>query len=451
MNLKSYLMLHIALVAAACLLIACVYVSWNAARELDKHASSTLELITKQLELDLIFLGTGFGGGGHFPHWEDVVESSAVPFCVRYIDPQDRILKSGCRGLGELKGRVPTWFAAGYHAVFDPGREISRTITWRNQTYGTVVLTPDAQSQIAAAWQDISGLIAFTGITVLALCALVYAILSHALRPAGQVVAALEQLEAGRLSTRLPRFHLMELQKMSAGFNALAESLEQNITERERLARKLVTVQEEERRSLALELHDEFGQCLAAIKAVGASISHTAETDCPKIVAEAAQLGKIAQHMTDMLRGMLQRLRPPGIDELGLVSSLQSLVAQWNGRATHIELDVQGQFEHLPHSITVSVYRLVQECLTNVSKHAGATQVRVRLERAAADGSTRTDDCIGVTVEDDGMGSGNASSTHQGMGLLGMKERVSALGGQLLLQRREPRGLVVRAFIPVTA
>lgn len=208
-----------------------------------------------------------------------------------------------------------------------------------------------------------------------------------------------------------------------------------------------MSFQEEERRHLARELHDEFGQCLAAINASAASVGLTARQKCPELESEAERLNRITDHMMQMLRGMLQRLRPPDIDELGLVESLRSLVAEWNGRSARIDLDVQGDFERLPEAVTIGIFRIVQECLTNVAKHADATRVSVRLQRH------RNDRAVGevdVIVEDDGRSEAHTLAGTGGLGLLGMRERVTALGGQLTLRGADrSRGLVVHAQIPI--
>jgi signal transduction histidine kinase len=275
--------------------------------------------------------------------------------------------------------------------------------------------------------------------------------MARALKPTQQILSGLESLERGELSARLRRFELIELQKIGSGINRLAASLEQSILERSELMRRLVTVQEEERRFLVRELHDELGQCLAAINAIASGLVLTAQQRCPEMVPEGERLARIGVHMMEMLRSMLKRLRPIEIDELGLVDSLKGLVAQWSGRGPRIDLEISGDFEGLPEPINVGVYRLVQECLTNVSKHAKATSVRVKLERRESEHPQpgRTAGTIDVLVEDDGVADAATLSLSPKLGLLGMRERVAVLGGQLMLQARQSSGLAVRALLPI--
>ncbi len=154
-----------------------------------------------------------------------------------------------------------------------------------------------------------------------------------------------------------------------------------------------------------------------------------------------------------LLKGLLLRLRPAGIDELGLAECLRSLVTNWNGSSggrTRFDLDIRGDISGLPEAISVSVFRIIQECLTNVAKHAGASEVNIRVERALPE--TRgefTADNVDVVVEDNGLAGRAAGAPQPGIGLSGMRERVAALGGMLTLTPRPNSGLKVRALIPV--
>ena len=118
------------------------------------------------------------------------------------------------------------------------------------------------------------------------LCLLVYAALARALRPTRLIRTGLERIAANDLSARLPPFDLAELSAIRDGFNHLAESLDTALAERNDLTRKLIALQDEERRHLARELHDEFGQSLAAIRALAASARQTAAQDCPDLLGE---------------------------------------------------------------------------------------------------------------------------------------------------------------------
>jgi signal transduction histidine kinase len=144
------------------------------------------------------------------------------------------------------------------------------------------------------------------------------------------------------------------------------------------------------------------------------------------------------------------RLRPPDVDELGLAASLEGLVSGWNGRcagATRFSIELDGEFDALPRDFAASLYRIAQEAITNAAKHAEASQVTLSLrmqEPAGADQRAR----IELAVDDDGKGEADVA-VKPGMGLLGMRERIVALGGRLSIETSRPSGLVIRAQIPV--
>ncbi|WP_426992404.1 sensor histidine kinase [Methylomonas sp. CM2] len=153
--------------------------------------------------------------------------------------------------------------------------------------------------------------------------------------------------------------------------------------------------------------------------------------------------------MMKSIRGLLLRLRPSDIDELGLTVSLKSLVAGWNassGGKIHYSLAVHDDLDRLPEPIPVTIFRIVQECLTNVSKHSAATNAKVTLRAVSANNSITT---IELSIEDNGKANKLPFEDSPGIGLLGIRERVTAIGGRLTLNTGNPSGLAVHIWLPV--
>ncbi|MDD1623655.1 MAG: sensor histidine kinase, partial [Methylococcaceae bacterium] len=293
-------------------------------------------------------------------------------------------------------------------------------------------------------WENIRSLLGLSVMTVLAVCLLVYLSISRALQPARIIIAGLESMEKGNLACRLPAFELIEWQRTATAINQLAASQQQLLAERHKLAVKLINLQEEERRYLARELHDEFGQCLAAINAVAASIAQTAEQQCPALVDEADHISRITRHMMASVRELLRRLRPAELDELGFAAGLNSLISGWNARnggKIHYHLSITGDCALLPEPLTVTLFRITQECLTNIAKHSAAANAKVILEI--------TTDAVTLTVKDDGIATELPFTEGQGIGLLGIRERVAALYGRLTLAIAQPHGLIIEVWLPI--
>ena len=209
-----------------------------------------------------------------------------------------------------------------------------------------------------------------------------------------------------------------------------------------RLARENVRIQEEERRRLARELHDEFGQYLNAIKVDAVSIrkgARSAHDGAESIIG-------ITDHVQSVMRETIGRLRPAGLDELGLTAALEDCIDGWRKRTPEIA------FEFTPpdaviewdETVNIALYRVVQEGVSNVAKHADATHVEIHLE-APLTGAAAGE--IKLTVRNDGDARG-AASAGSGLGIVSMRERVESLGGRLTAGPLPGGGFRLCAILP---
>ena len=221
------------------------------------------------------------------------------------------------------------------------------------------------------------------------------------------------------------------------------KQLAQTLTENRLLTQKYLLVQEEERRNLARELHDELGQCLNAIKLDAVSICDLSKGTQREIERSASSIVEISNHVYEVVRSMMQRLRPAALDALGLRDAVSDLVDQWRRRNPSVmcAFEADGDLSELGELTNITVYRLVQECLTNVAKHSGATHVYVGVARAST-GEVR------ATVRDNGRGM-DVNVKRSGLGLVGLRERVEALHGRLELAGAPGTGVHVTAWLPV--
>jgi two-component system, NarL family, sensor histidine kinase UhpB len=220
--------------------------------------------------------------------------------------------------------------------------------------------------------------------------------------------------------------------------------LAETLTENQRLALKYVDMQEHERKTLARDLHDELGQYVNAIKLDAVSIREAAE-DRPGISATAHAVIANADRVYEVLRGLIRQLRPVGLDELGLVAALENCVNEWRSRlpATQIEMVCGAELDALAESRALVLFRLVQEALTNVARHSSATRVRIEIGRATSAPG------IDISIADNGRGA-DLGAHRSGLGLIGMRERVAALGGSIAVSSASgAAGFEVRAFLPL--
>jgi two-component system, NarL family, sensor histidine kinase UhpB len=204
---------------------------------------------------------------------------------------------------------------------------------------------------------------------------------------------------------------------------------------------KILQVQENERKNLARELHDEIGQYLTAIHIDASAILATKELQSARESASAIDI--VALQMMDIVHNMLKRLKPSGFDNLGLEAALHELVDAWQNRTRDVIVDFQldGEFSDINNSILIVIYRLIQESLTNISRHAEAKNVSIKL--------SRTRDHILLTIIDDGRGY-DITEEYDGFGLVGMRERVEELDGRFKLQSRTGEGVSINVTLPIS-
>ena len=205
------------------------------------------------------------------------------------------------------------------------------------------------------------------------------------------------------------------------------ERLAARSAELEQLTRLMLRVQEDERRRIARELHDEAGQILTAVKI-------ELELDGRQ------EAGALVGRALNQVRDLSNLLRPAALDDLGLLDSLRALTDDFSARTRiQVALDLEDATRRLPPDLEVVIYRVIQEALTNVARHARATDVDVRLITDERE--------VRITVEDNGRGIDADTSPH--MGWLGMRERITALGGQLAIGAGHTHGVRLDAQIPL--
>ena len=219
------------------------------------------------------------------------------------------------------------------------------------------------------------------------------------------------------------------------------EQLRATLAANRRLGAAHLALLEAERRDLARELHDELGQHLHLIKLEAVAIRNASAVGAEVTRTGAVAVIQAVDHVQRVLREMLGRLRPVALDELGLHAALEHLVAGWRSRhpAPELDLSVRGDLDSQGEPVHMAVYRIVQEGLTNVLRHARARHVVIGVD--ASDAGLR------LTLADDGVGAVPDIQT-AGLGWVGMRERVEALGGQIDVDTAPGKGCRIRVWLP---
>jgi two-component system sensor histidine kinase UhpB len=275
-----------------------------------------------------------------------------------------------------------------------------------------------------------------------------YLVLRAAFQPVSNLERAATAVRSGDFSVRVAPTAFVDPQfaQFAATFNATLDEIARDREQLRALASQVIRAQEQERKRIARELHDDTAQVLFAqllnVTALKASPS-------PEVRETAARLEEMTVEAIEGVRRMAVELRPPALDDLGLLAALGDLAQRFADQlGIPVDYQARGPRGRLPAEVELVLYRIAQEALTNVAKHAGARHVWIDLDRGLAD--------VSLSVRDDGQGFDPATPRASderglGLGLFGMEERVALVGGSFKVWPRRGGGTEIFAFIPLAS
>ena len=402
----------------------------------------------------------------------------------------------------DSRAAAPAWFAM---LIGPPVERHEVAVVVGGGTIGTVEIVSEPRDEIAEVWENTIALAAVAAVTMLVIVGILYLVLGRVLDPLTALGTGLQGLERRDYKVRLVRPKVLEFAAIVDRFNALAGALDDVRAENLALNRRVITAQDDERRRTALELHDEVGPSLFGLKANVASIAKAApglpEAAAATVAERVRDLAAIIDHLQGINRGMLNRLRPMALGHVPLGDIIAELVRDRARAHPHIVFthDVETLDRSYDDTVDLTLYRCVQESLTNAIRHANAKAIEVKVaaapsprlggegrgEGASPQAQTRGERpssqpspptevgftrlrqlkndrnrqqpisiggegagrCLELTVRDDGLGF--ATGQAPGFGLRGMQERVQALGGEFAIEAGNGCGTCVRIVIPL--
>jgi two-component system sensor histidine kinase UhpB len=344
---------------------------------------------------------------------------------------------------------VPGWFIAFVHPETTA---VNVPISIHGKP-GSLVITSHPDDEMNEIWDGIVTQLQVGSAIAIALFLLTMMVLSRALAPLQSLSEAMTNIEAGAYDTRVKPAGSPELAAICAKLNHLAATLGDAVEEKRRLAETAVSLQDAERKEIARELHDEFGPYLFALRAHASSLMRIADTHEPDTEAMRRHGDAILEQINALQqfnRRVLEKLRPVGLAELGLSEAIDALLRLWG--ESHPEVVIETTISRLlgdtGETAALTIYRIIQEALTNVFRHARATHVEITvspvLSRQAGSAPVDTS-AVAVSIRDNGAGL--PIDHKQGFGMVGMRERVLALGGTMTVASTH-RGVTVEALVP---
>ena len=322
---------------------------------------------------------------------------------------------------------------------------------------GKLVVRSNASRAVLDAWDSVTAL-ASSGLVLLVLAnALVFWLVGRTVRPFGEIVAGLNELQAGRFDVRLPRLEGTEAAAIGAAFNRMVGELQHHIeTERRAIRAELQLADsreltrwidqhiERERHMIARELHDELGQSVTGMRSMALSIAQRIHPLDPQVAATARLIAEESSRLYDAMHGIIPRLTPLVLDNFGLAEALSDLVERTRRSQpeVRVELKVELGAATLSGDAALALYRAAQEGISNALRHGKAKLLQLSL----------IGDQGAVTLEliDDGCGLPPDGSTPIGhYGLRWLKERVEAQRGTLRLEAASPHGTRLQIRLPL--
>lgn len=333
---------------------------------------------------------------------------------------------------------VPDWF---YRLFSGRNREAAVPLPPAFDAVGRFVLRTAPRNEIAEAWNDMLNALTILAILTLLVSGSVYWIVSSALRPLDHLAAAFSDFGQSAEPRYVSETGPEEFSRVYRAFNSMvARQCRMEAANRE-LNEQIQRVQEEERADIARDLHDEIGPFLFNVDIdASAILKHTRQRDWEAIDGRVRNIRKAVGHVQRHVRGILSRLRPAALIDLGLRDALESEVGSWRLRHPGIAISLACDVPTLAQDQEDTIFRLVQESLSNAVRHGQPSRIGIEVGERAGE--------IEVRIADDGCGMGEAREP--GFGIRGMTERVENHGGRLDLAPADVgSGVIVTARMPM--
>jgi len=315
---------------------------------------------------------------------------------------------------------------------------------------GALLITSHPNDEMAEIWDGIITQLQIGTVIAIVLFLITIRVVSRALAPIQTLSEAMTKIESGGYDTRVKPDGPPELVAICDKLNHLAATLGNAVDDKRRLAERVVSLQDVERKEIARELHDEFGPYLFALRAHASALTRIADAGGPNVEATRKHGSAILEQVNALQqsnRRVLEKLRPVGLTELGLREALGALLRLWGESHPDVAIEtaISPSLGDTGETADLTIYRTIQEALTNVFRHAGATCVNVTVEPVELPSGLTGRGGALVRVRDNG---GGLRPDHKlGLGLTGMRERILALGGSLTIASAD-NGVTVEAVIP---
>jgi two-component system, NarL family, sensor histidine kinase UhpB len=338
---------------------------------------------------------------------------------------------------------APSWFSNIITTRTDK-KELS--ISNKNGFNDKIIIESNPSDEIAEIWAEINW-ISLASLGIISLTTLIISIVvSKTLAPINEYVLALNKLDKGEREIDIIGNGSPEFRIISERINTLAKTLHNLDYENHKLIQKMIKIQDNERKELSRNLHDDFGPALFMTRIVIGGLRKKIELalGAKNYNKEWEAIDQNIDKLQQINRGVLGRLRPAALEEMGLIDAVEAMAQSW--RKTNPHVDLKCKFSVVDYSLdedrSLTAYRIVQEALTNIYRHSAASKALVQISTEAKTNAK----ILKIIIEDNGVGINPISI--QGIGLRGIQERILSVGGELLISSAYPSGTRIEAILP---
>jgi two-component system sensor histidine kinase UhpB len=357
---------------------------------------------------------------------------------IQLKQPSGQLLQLSTKSKFSYAPQTPQWFvwmvAKSYPTVNYP-------LTMQDKQTVQVIVSINALDEISEAWQETK---VFLSVILLLSAGLFFAvnvIFRQVLQTVERILKNLSEIETENYQNPLPHFAITEFERIALAINHLTATLHKTQQENNRLTLHSLQIQEEQRQTLAQELHDELGQSITAIKVMAV----TGKKNLSNPVDIYQSIISVCEHLVTVVRSMMKNLHPLILTELGLNASLYDLTQHWQNRATGLKISLLSDetVDTIGAKVAIQVFRMVQEGITNAVRHSQAQQLLISLIVKNEQKNT-----LLLCIEDNGIGC-ELQSLSLGFGLLGMQARVKSLNGVMQIFSAKNQGMRIQISIPI--
>ncbi len=439
MSLRYQISMRILLIFMCILLLGGSISLWQARKSINKEVDSSINLA-----LQLIKLGIA----DNKIHQIDWLFQLSHLKQTRHLTIQlkkssgEMINISHQSQLTTLNERPPNWFV---NLVVSQYPKVNYQIKTLHNDIFTLVIKANPMDEVIEVWHETIAF--FTTILLLVLLSFlaVHLVFNKTLQVIQSIIEHLKGIEMGNYQKKLPVFVTEEYNNIATAINNMSAVLDRTQQQNRALTQHSLAIQEEERQWLSQELHDEFGQSLTAIKVMAVTAAHE-KSDTKTITTS---ISEICDHLMTVVRSMMKQLHPLSLTELGLKATLEDLIYHWEVKntTTSFRLYCDNDVDLIDGSMMIQIFRVIQESLTNIIRHARANHVIISLDIKHSP-EMLYPDTLYLLVIDDGQGC-HLNKITSGFGLLGMEERIKLLGGVFKIQSDVNEGMKITAQIPL--